>query len=131
MSRPDGTTTIVVADASLKRIDHPFADHHVTIAILLGVDRMPNDAEAEVLNAEEDDLMARLGGVATYVGRTTSPGVRTLHFVAEAPDEMRPAIDAWTAALPDSIIEGSAPRRVKVNFEPDMNWSFRSDLGLG
>lgn len=131
MARPDGTNTIIVVDASLKRIDHPFADHHVTIAILLGADRMPNDAEAEVLNVEEDDLMARLGDVARYVGRTTSRGVRTLHFVAEMPDAMRPAIDAWTAALPDSIIEGAAPRRIKVNFEHDMDWSFRSELGLG
>ena len=129
--RPDGATEIITVDGALKRIDHPFADHHVTIAILLGVDRMPNDAEAEVLNAEEDDLLARLDGAAVYVGRTTAVGVRTLHFVTEVPDGMRPAIDAWTAALPDSIIEGSAPRRVKVDFEPDMDWSFRQDLGLG
>ena len=131
MSRPDGTTTIVVADASLKRIDYPFADHHATIAILLGVDRMPNEAESEVLNAEEDDLLARLDGAAIFAGRTTAAGVRTLHYITEAPGRMRPAIDAWAASLPDSIVEGLPARRIKVSFEPDMSWSFRSELGLG
>jgi hypothetical protein len=128
--RPDGQTEIIVADAALKRIDHPFADHHVTISLLLGVDRMPNDAEAEVLNAEEDDLLPRLAGLATYVGRTTAPGVRTLHFVTEAPEAMRPMIDAWAAPLPDSIMPGLPARRLKVAFDRDMDWMFRRDLGL-
>ena len=74
---------------------------------------------------------ARLGGAAIFVGRTTAAGVRTLHYVTEAPDAMRPAIDAWAASLPDSIVEGLPARRIKVNFEPDMDWSFRSELGLG
>ena len=129
--RPDGTTEIIVADGALKRIDHPFADHHATIAVHLGVDRMPNDAEAEILNAEEDDLQARLDGAAIYVGRTTAAGVRTLHYVTGMPDGMRPAIDAWAASLPDSVVEGLPARRIKANFQPDMDWSFRTDLGIG
>jgi len=129
--RPDGQTEIIVADASLKRIDHPFADHHVTISLVLGIDRMPNDAEAEVLNAEEDDLLPRLAGLATYAGRTTAPGVRTLHFVTESFEAMRPVIDAWAAPLPDSVLPGSPARRLKVNFERDMDWAFRRQLGLG
>ena len=120
-----------MVDASLKRIDLPFADHHVTISLVLGVDRMPNDAEGEVLNAEEDDLLPRLAGLATFVGRTTAPGVRTLHFVTEAPDAMRPAIDAWAAPLPDSIVPGAPARRLKIDSERDMDWTFRRALGLG
>jgi hypothetical protein len=31
----DGRRTVVLADAALKRIDHPFADHHVEIGVVL------------------------------------------------------------------------------------------------
>jgi hypothetical protein len=126
----DGQVEIVSANAGLKRIDHPFHDHHVTIAIVMGIDRMPNDAEAEVLNAEEDDLLGRLGDVAVFVGRSTGAGVRTLHFVAEDPDRMRPAIDAWATEIPDSLAEGQPQRRLKINFDRDMDWTFQRELGL-
>jgi len=130
-TRADGGFEILLVDAGIKRIDHPFADHHVTIAVVLGTDRLPNDAEAAILNAEEDDLLARIGETAAFVGRTTAAGVRTMHFVTEDPDRMRPAIDAWAAALPDSLMEGLPQRRIKVNFERDMDWAFQKTLGVG
>lgn len=123
IDEPDGQRTIVLADASLKRIDHPFADHHVEIGVVLdGPTGLPDDAEAAVLNAEEEDLLTRLGDVARYAGRTTRPGLRAMHFVAQDPDAMRPAIDAWAEVLP--------PRRIKVNFQHDMDWAFQRDLGV-
>jgi hypothetical protein len=125
-----GQPEIVLADAGLKRIDHPFADHHVTIAVLYGADRFPTDAEAAVLNAEEDDLVRRLGDVAILAGRTTVPGRRTLHFVAADPDAMRPSIDPWAAGMPDALSEGLPQRRLKINFEHDMDWAFQRDLGV-
>lgn len=130
LREPNGAVAIVLADAALKRIDHPFADHHVTIQHLYGADRFPTDAEAETLNAEEDDLLRRLGDVAVYAGRVTTPGSRTLHFVAADPDAMRPAIDGWASTLPDELSEGLPQRRLKVNFEQDMDWSFQRDLGI-
>jgi hypothetical protein len=129
--RSDGGFEIVLVDAAIKRIDYPFADHHATIAILFGSDHLPTDAEAEVLNAEEDDLIARLGDTATFVGRTTAAGVRTLHFVTEDPALMRPAIDAWAAQIPDSLLPGMPARRIKANFERDMDWTFQKSLGVG
>ena len=125
-----GQPEIVLADAGLKRIDHPFADHHVTIAILFGADRFPTDAEAALLNAEEDDLVRRLGDDAILAGRTTVPGQRTLHFVAADPDAMRPSIDPWAAEMPDALSEGLPQRRLKINFEHDMDWAFQRDLGV-
>jgi hypothetical protein len=123
---PDGPI-IVLANAALKRIDHPFADQHVSIAIVLeGEPGLPDDAEAAQLNAEEDDLVARFDGIATYAGRTTRPGVRTLHFVAEDLERVRATIDAWALDLPDD-----PPRRIKVNFTHDVDWAYRSELGLG
>ena len=129
-SEPNGSIAFVLADAGLKRIDHPFADHHVTIAVVFGADRLPTDAEATLLNEQEDDFLRRLGDVAIYAGRVTEPGTRTMHFAAEDPDAMRPAIDAWAQDLPDSLSEGLPQMRLKINFERDMDWSFQRDLGI-
>jgi Family of unknown function (DUF695) len=129
-TEPDGSAAIVVADASLKRIDHPFADHHVTIAVVFGAERMPTDAESAMMNEQEDDFLRRLGDVAVYAGRVTRPGRRTMHFVAEDPDAMRPAIDGWAQDLPDSLSEGLPQLRLKVDFERDMDWAFQRDLGI-
>jgi hypothetical protein len=130
LTRPDGRTTIVTANAGVKRIDHPFADHHVTIGVILDGPIMPTDDVAAVLNAEEDDLLERLGEAAAYVGRTTTPGLRQLHFVTRDPELMRPGIDGWAAALPDTWTPGGPQRRIKVDFQHDMSWAFREDLGL-
>ena len=130
LTRPDGRQAIVTANAALKRIDHPFADHHVTIGVVLDGPVMPSDDVAAVLNAEEDDLLERLGDAAVYAGRTTIPGLRELHFVTKDPDGMRPGIDGWAASLPDTWIPGGAQRRIKVDFQHDMGWTFREDLGL-
>ena len=47
-----------------------------------------------------------------------------MHFAAENLDAVKTVIDAWALVLP--------PRRLKVNFEADMDWSFRGrELGLG
>jgi hypothetical protein len=129
--RPDGVVEIIVADASLKRIDHPFADRHAIVRMLAGDERwLPNAEEAAVLATEEEDLERRLDGIAIFAGRTTAPGQRALHFVAEDTDRMKPSIDAWAAALPDSLTEGAPPRQIKVDFGTDMDWSFQKALGV-
>jgi hypothetical protein len=119
---PRGEIAIVVANASLKRIDHPFADQHVAITVVLEDGRMPDDALAAELNAEEDRLVAGLQGVATLAGRTTEPGARVLHLVAEDLGKVRAGIDAWAEGLP--------PRRLKVDFEQDPGWEFQRELGV-
>jgi len=120
----------ILADAGLKRIDHAFADHHVTIAVVFGADRMPTPAETAVMNEQEDDFRRRLGTLAIYAGRVTERGRRTMHFAAEDPDAMRPAIDGWALDLPDHLSEGLPQLRLKIDFERDMDWSFQRDLGV-
>jgi hypothetical protein len=123
LDRPDGRT-IVLANAALKRIDHPFSDKHITINVVFEDGGLPDDSEAALLNAEEDDLVVRFEGVAVYAGRTTKPGLRTMHFVAQDLERVRTVIDAWAEELP--------PRKIKVGFTHDMNWVFRGrDLGIG
>jgi len=119
---PDGRPMIVAADAGLKRIDFPFADQHVSIRIQIEGGGMPDDALAAVLNREEDRLVAALGGAATLAGRTTSPGERVIHFVAEVLDRVRAGIDAWAKDAPEW--------RVKVDFQHDPGWEFQRDFGV-
>jgi hypothetical protein len=119
---PDGRPVIVAADAGMKRIDLPFADQHVSIWIQIEGGGMPDDALAEVLNREEERLVATLTGAATLAGRTTLPGERFIHFVAEDLDRVRAGIDAWAKDAPEW--------RVRVDFQHDPNWDFQRELGV-
>lgn len=117
-----GATGIVLADAALKRIDHPFADQHVALTVVLEGGGMPDDALAAQLNAEEDRLAGLLAGAAVLAGRDTSPGERVIHFVAEDLVRVRAGIDAWAATAPKW--------RVKVDFQLDPGWEFQRELGV-
>ena len=97
---------LVIADAALKRIDHPFHDTWVWVQMLWGADRYPTDAEAEQLNQEEDNFLERMGDRAILAARVTVPGSRTWHFVSRDFEKMRPAIDGWAEWLPDSLSPG-------------------------
>jgi hypothetical protein len=119
---PNGRPVIVMADAGLKRIDLPFADQHVSIRIQIEGGGMPDSALADTLNAEEDRLVRALSGAATLAGRTTSPGERLTHLVAEDPDRVKAGIDAWAKDAPEW--------RVKVDFEHDSSWEFQRELGV-
>lgn len=113
-----GEPVVVVADASLKRIDHPFADDHVTVRVEL----TEADRETSVINAQEDDLTARLEGLAINAGHATHAGGRTIHYVTDDADAARRLVDAWVADHPD--------RRIRVAIERDMRWGFQRELGL-
>jgi hypothetical protein len=117
-----GQPVIVMADAGLKRIDHPFADQHVSIRIRIDGGGMPDDALAGTLNREEDRLVAALAGAATLAGRTTTPGERVIHFVAQDVDAVRAGIDRWAPDAPDW--------NVKVDFQQDVTWEFQRELGV-
>jgi hypothetical protein len=124
-----GGVAVVTANAGLKRIDHPFADIHVEIAVNLPEARLPTNDEAAQLNAEEDALLARFEERAVYAGRTTEPGWRTMHFVSEDLERLKPAIDGWAETLADAWPNGER-RRLKVNADQDMDWAFQRDLGV-
>ena len=128
LAGPDGPA-IVMADSTLARADHPGADIHVTVNVTIFGGGMPDDRQAARLNAEEDDLATRFAEIGAFAGRTTRPGVRTMHFVASDVESVKRVIDAWAAGLPE-LPEGS--RKLRVGFQMDRGWIFlRRDLGLG
>ncbi len=119
---PGGQPLIVMADAGLKRIDHPFADQHISIRIQIPGGGMPDDSLAALLNSEEDRLVASLGDAAVLAARTTAPGERTIHFVGADLDAVRACIDAWAKDAPEW--------RVGVDFQHDPRWEFQRELGV-
>lgn len=129
LQRPGGGREVVAADASLKRIDHPFADYHAAIGVLLPDEGMPSEATQSVLDDEERALLRLLDGVAVQAGRTTAPGRRTIHVVAGDLDALKRAIDAWAAGLPDAWPNGER-RRIKVDLARDPAWTFQRELGV-
>jgi len=130
VTQPDGATGLILADVALKRIDYPFHDWWVWVRMVWGAERFPTDAEAEQLNAEEDNFLERMGERAILAARVTVPGSRTWHFVSEDFEKMRPAIDGWAEWLPDSLSPGLPQRRLKIDGGQDMTWQFQRDLGI-
>jgi hypothetical protein len=128
--RPDGQVELVIANASLKRIDHPFHDTWVWVQMLWGADRYPTEKESATLNDEEDDFLRRMGEAAILAARVTVPGSRTWHFVTPDFERMKPAIDGWAAVIPDSLSPGLPQRRLKIDGGTDMRWEFLRELGV-
>jgi hypothetical protein len=128
--RPDGQVELVIANASLKRIDHPFHDTWVWVQMLWGADRYPTEEESATLNDEEDDFLRRMGDAAILAARVTVPGSRTWHFVTPEFERMKPAIDGWAAVIPDSLSPGLPQRRLKIDGATDMRWEFLRELGV-
>jgi hypothetical protein len=130
LTRPDGQVELVIADASLKRIDHPFHDTWVWVQMLWGAERYPTEQESATLNDEEDDFLRRMGDAAILATRVTAPGSRTWHFVTPDFEKMRPAIDGWAAVIPDSLSPGLPQRRLKIDGRTDMRWEFLREIGV-
>jgi hypothetical protein len=61
---PGGDTAIVLANAALKRIDYPFADQHLRLALGFGIERLSKGA-VDGLDQAEDALVDALGACGT------------------------------------------------------------------
>jgi hypothetical protein len=129
-TRSDGQVERLMANASLKRIDHPFHDTWVWVQMLWGADRYPTEDESATLDDEEDDFLRRMGDAAILAARVTVPGSRTWHFVTRDFDRMKPAIDGWAAVIPDSLSPGLPQRRLKIDGGTDVRWEFLRELGV-
>ena len=109
----------VTVNLALKRIDHLLNTTRVAIDVAI-LDRndhgLPTNADAEQLNALEDELGKALGGHAVYFGRETRPGHRIVHWYTPEDSPVRSIIDRWAA--------GHSDRRPDAQFAHDPGWEF-------
>ena len=64
-------------------------------------DGLYEKAEGDRLNALEDDLLARLGNDAVYIGRETFRGQRVLHLHAASTGPVPSRLEEWARGLDD------------------------------
>jgi hypothetical protein len=121
LAQRDDPPAVITANAALKRIDLPFADHHVAVTIDAGLRRLSGDqAAADRANEAQDRLSAALAGVAVDVGRVTEVGSRVIHYVTDDGARAKRIAEAWAA--------GERALKPRVTVERDPTWRFRSQL---
>ncbi|MBL9018611.1 MAG: DUF695 domain-containing protein [Myxococcales bacterium] len=115
----EGLPLFITCNMALKRIDHLLNTMHVAIDLAI-LDQNPQglttEADADALNAIEDELSAALGASAVYFGRETRPGHRVLHWYVPEDGPAERIIAAWAHDHPD--------RRPHVEITRDPGWEF-------
>jgi hypothetical protein len=114
-----GNPVFVTLNFALKRIDHLACDAHLAIDVALlrpDANGMPDNAEAEQLNALEDELAPLLAD-AVYFGRETRAGRRVLHYFAPADSAGRARVGEWASRHRD--------RDPRIAWTDDPRWDAR------
>jgi hypothetical protein len=109
----------VVADLQMKRIDHLLQNQHGSVTIPLAGDWPPPGADLEALDTLEECLTDRLEGTATWAARTTRPGRRTIHLVAQDAAAAGEIVEAWIRENPNL--------HATTTWQSDPEWSFRAE----
>jgi hypothetical protein len=112
---------LVRLHSSLKRIDHPFASHHLQVVVERGFDTAGDTAEREAIDAAEGELAPALEGVAVEAAHITDRRRRVTHFVCEDADRALAIAQAWASRYSQW---GS-----KATVESDPGWAFRRSYG--
>jgi hypothetical protein len=116
-----GNKALVSANAALKRIDHPFAVHHLSVTVERGLEQLAGTPwEMKDLDTAEDDLIHALDGVASPAGRVTERRQRKIHFVVDDPTRARDLAQQW------AVQHRRFGPRVEVKSDP--TWAFRTEL---
>ena len=105
---------LVTVNRALKRIDHLLDTTRLVVD--LAIAGMPTNAEAEQLDALEDELAAQLGGLAVYIGRETRAGHRLLSWYMAEDSAARAIVERWAAAHAD--------RQPQIAAIPDPTWEY-------
>lgn len=112
---------LVTANAALKPIDHPLADHHLAVTIDRGFEQLANNpSESDGLAAAQDELEADLGDTAVPAGRVTERRTRTLWYICEDSAAVERTAKAWA--------DRSRRYRINVRVKCDPGWTFRRGL---
>ncbi len=116
-----GRDVIVRLNASLKRIDQPFADQHLAVTVERGLDHAGDHALNEAIAAAEDELETVMAGVAIEVAHVTDARRRITHYVCEDGGPALAAAKAWAARYRQWGTSAELRR--------DPHWEFRHSYG--
>jgi Family of unknown function (DUF695) len=112
----DGEPVFVTANLALKRIDHLLNTMHLAVDFEI-LDRndhgLPTPADAEQLNALEDELSAQFVD-AVYYGRETRPGRRTIHWYVPEDSAAQRIVEDFAKLHPD--------RKLQLMLARDPTW---------
>lgn len=114
---------LVMVNAAIKPIDHPFRSHHLVVTVDRGLEQLSRSDEQPELDAAEERLVEAVEREdAIHLGHVTERRRRVIHFMCADADRARATADAWAAAE-----RRFGPR---IDIRPDPAWSFRDELGL-
>ena len=112
---------LVRLNSSLKRIDYPYASHHLAVILERGFDAASDVAEREAIDRAEEELAPALRDVAIEAAHITDRRRRVTHFVSEDGDRALEVARAWAARYPQW--------GTKATVESDPGWEFRRAYG--
>ncbi len=113
-----GNPALLRYNASVKRIDHPFANHHLAVTVDGGLDHADDQDRRRLVMTAEEQLDTDLVGTAFAIAFITEAKGRTMHFVCEDPDRASAIAREWASLYPEL-----SP---KIVVESDPRWRFRS-----
>ena len=112
-----GNPALLRYNASVKRIDHPIANHHLSVSVDGGLEHADDEERRRLVMTAEEQLDTDLAGVAFAMAFITEAKGRTMHFVCEDPDRASAIAREWASLYPEL-----SP---KIVVESDPRWTFR------
>jgi hypothetical protein len=116
----EGDPVIVRYNASIKRIDHPFAGTHLEVSFNSGLDD-PDGRQGRANAAAAEALSESLAGTAIDCAYITDRRRRTIHFACEDGPRALEITTLWADEHRDLD-----PR---ATVAPDATWTFRRAYG--
>ena len=115
-----GDPVIVRYNASIKRIDHPFAGNHLEVSFDSGLGD-PDGRQGRANAAAAEALAESLAGTAIDCAYTTDRRRRTIHFACEDGPRALEIAALWA--------DDHRDLDPKAAVEPDPTWTFRRTYG--
>jgi hypothetical protein len=111
---PDGKTAVILANLTIKRVDHLLMEVHLEVEVGIEHGGMPDGAELDDLRQLEDELITSFGRDAVHIATETRPGSRTNHFHVAQQGPALARTEHWERAHPE--------RRIRIEVRHDPRW---------
>ena len=116
---------VILANTSIRKVDHPLLSAHALVEIELADPTevgLTTQDEADVLNAQQDDLESRLGNDGLLAARETRDSRRILHLYLDPESTAAARVQDWCSAC--------HPRRAGVTIAHEPDWSSVAVFGV-